>query len=134
MKNIFLIIIFHIFLAKAYSCKCPDYLKDSASVVTAFNENDVVVNGIIKDITIEKGYRVYKILVERKYKGAEVGEIIHIKTVNNNKACGLFLDKGFVYLFYASKDKSQELISSTCSRTRLFSSSLYDPVILDKIK
>ena len=137
MKNL-LIIPFVLLFINSKACDCKPYNIDSISVINALNYSKIVVIADIIEIEEEAsnnngGIRVVKMKVFKNYKGSQNEEVIQLKSYVSSPSCGITLKKGIRYLVYAYNDEEKGLMTNICTRTRIFTSSLFDPIVLDQL-
>ena len=137
MRNL-LLILFSLAFFNSKACDCKPYKIDSVSIINALNFSETVVIGDIVEIVQEAsssngGIRVVKIKVFKNYKGEKIDELINLKLYVSSPSCGITLKKGIRHLVYVYKDKDKGLMTNICTRTRVFTSYLFDPIILDKL-
>tara|TARA_B100001173_G_scaffold306790_1_gene314213 strand:+ start:105 stop:524 length:420 start_codon:yes stop_codon:yes gene_type:complete len=137
MKNL-LIISFVLLFINSKACNCKPYSIDSISVINALNYSEIVVIADIIEIVEEASnsnceIRVVKMKVFKNYKGSQNEEVIQLKSYVSSRSCGITLKKGIRYLVNVYNDKDKGLMTNICTRTRIFTSFLFDPIVLDQL-
>lgn len=149
VKKIF-VLFFGLIVYDTYSCDC----KPLKAVKEAVSTSDLVIHGKIikatynKELDHRKSYvdtlqKVYQktwytdknvneyiVVVQKSYKGANVNDTIIIRTGLGTNDCGLILNVGSEFIFYASalkygdieydNSKQKSCWTSSCTRTTPF--------------
>lgn len=113
----------------ACACSCAPLESPKAE----FNRSQAVFSGTVIR-SRETGEKVQvKLRIAEIWKG-DVTEIQSITTWNNSAACGLSFERGKKYLIYASKIDDRPLVTSLCTRTKLFANAEQDLLELGESK
>lgn len=115
------------------ACSCAEL----SSVEEEFELSKAVFSGKVVDIKVRrslKGYTTQSVLFEvtKTWKGVEQSQI-RITTGQGGGDCGYNFKKGNEYLVYAYESTmygAKSLVSTTCSRTDVLSSSQKDLAVL----
>ena len=136
MKTISLIIL-TFFSVQGFCCECISIEKnDSSSVTNAFESSDLVIIGDVIELINEKGfdgngYIVARVKVHENHKGTFKNKIVRVKGIDES-TCSFFFKTGTRYLIYSYAVRNEGFQTDICTRTRVFTDSLYDNLILEK--
>ena len=120
-----------------FACDCKESRNDSIGIVEAYEQSDVVTVARVSEIILHEdtnkisNYRTVKMIIQRAYKGVQKRDTITVTAYIGGPSCGVELNEGVVYLLYAYNHSKLGITTDSCTRTTIFTSTVYDTVILD---
>jgi hypothetical protein len=113
LHQLFLLIIFLLYINNSFACKCDEYDKDKM-VEYGLKKYDMVFYGeLIKRDTINQTYS-FKII--ELFKGIFISKTI--EGVSEGSDCGLFPDKKGLWIVYGNFNNENKMSLSMCSPTQ----------------